>query len=121
MTSPVVDQVLVIGDHQRFVSALVTLDLHEVNGWLSTKGVKPCSSLAEAAKNPIVIAEVQRVIDQANQSVSRAESIRRFEILPEQFTVENGMLTPSLKTRRKPIEEHYKDLIQNVIYAPHKK
>lgn len=121
MTSPVVDQVLVIGDHQRFVSALVTLDLHEVNGWLSTKGVKPCSSLSEAAKNPIVIAEVQRVIDQANQSVSRAESIRRFEILPEQFTVENGMLTPSLKTRRKPIEEHYKDLIQNVIYAPHKK
>ncbi len=121
MTSPVVNQCLVIGDKKPFVAALVTLDLADANNWLESQGAKPEPDLASLAKNAIVHAEVERAVNAANEGVSRAESIRKFEILPDEFTEANGMLTPSLKTRRAQIIEHYRELIDNVIYVPLKK
>ena len=121
MTSPVVNQCLVIGDKKPFVAALVTLDLADANKWLESQGAKPEPDLASLAKNAIVHAEVERAVNAANEGVSRAESIRKFEILPDEFTKANGMLTPSLKTRRAQIVEHYRELIDNVIYVPLKK
>lgn len=121
MTSPVVNQCLVIGDKKPFVAALVTLDLADANKWLESQGAKPEPDLASLAKNAIVHAEVERAVNAANEGVSRAESIRKFEILPDEFTEANGMLTPSLKTRRAQIIEHYRELIDNVIYVPLKK
>ena len=121
MTSPVVNQCLVIGDKKPFVAALVTLDLADANNWLESQGVKPEPDLASLAKNAIVHAEVERTVNAANEGVSRAESIRKFEILPDEFTEANGMLTPSLKTRRAQIVKHYQELIDNVIYVPLKK
>lgn len=121
MTSPVVNQCLVIGDKKPFVAALVTLDLADANNWLESQGVKPEPDLASLAKNAIVHAEVERAVNAANEGVSRAESIRKFEILPDEFTEANGMLTPSLKTRRAQIVKHYQELIDNVIYVPLKK
>ena len=121
MTSPVVNQCLVIGDKKPFVAALVTLDLADANNWLESQGAKPEPDLASLAKNAIVHAEVERAVNAANEGVSRAESIRKFEILPDEFTEANGMLIPSLKTRRAQIVEHYRELIDNVIYVPLKK
>ena len=121
MTSPVVNQCLVIGDKKPFVAALVTLDLADANNWLESQGAKPEPDLASLAKNAIVHAEVERTVNAANEGVSRAESIRKFEILPDEFTEANGMLTPSLKTRRAQIVEHYRELIDDVIYVPLKK
>ena len=121
MTSPVVNQCLVIGDKKPFVAALVTLDLADANNWLESQGAKPEPDLASLAKNAIVHAEVERAVNAANEGVSRAESIRKFEILPDEFTEANGMLTPSLKTRRAQIVKHYQELIDNVIYVPLKK
>ncbi|WP_032746878.1 AMP-dependent synthetase/ligase [Bifidobacterium longum] len=121
MTSPVVNQCLVIGDKKPFVAALVTLDLADANNWLEPQGAKPEPDLASLAKNAIVHAEVERAVNAANEGVSRAESIRKFEILPDEFTEANGMLTPSLKTRRAQIVEHYRELIDDVIYVPLKK
>lgn len=121
MTSPVVNQCLVIGDKKPFVAALVTLDLADANKWLESQGAKPEPDLASLAKNAIVHAEVERAVNAANEGVSRAESIRKFEILPDEFTEANGMLIPSLKTRRAQIVEHYRELIDNVIYVPLKK
>ena len=121
MTSPVDNQCLVIGDKKPFVAALVTLDLADANKWLESQGAKPEPDLASLAKNAIVHAEVERTVNAANEGVSRAESIRKFEILPDEFTEANGMLTPSLKTRRAQIVEHYRELIDNVIYVPLKK
>ena len=112
MTSPVVNQCLVIGDKKPFVAALVTLDLADANKWLESQGAKPEPDLASL---------VVRAVTAANEGVSRAESIRKFEILPDEFTEANGMLTPSLKTRRAQIVEHYRELIDNVIYVPLKK
>lgn len=121
MASPVVNQCLVIGDKKPFVAALVTLDLADANNWLESQGAKPEPDLASLAKNAIVHAEVERAVNAANEGVSRAESIRKFEILPDEFTEANGMLTPSLKTRRAQIVEHYRELIDDVIYVPLKK
>ena len=121
MTSPVVNQCLVIGDKKPFVAALVTLDLADANKWLESQGTKPEPDLASLAKNAIVHAEVERAVNAANEGVSRAESIRKFEILPDEFTEANGTLTPSLKTRRAQIVDHYRELIDNVIYVPLKK
>ena len=117
MTSPVVNQCVVIGDRRPFVAALVALDLAETNAWLKSQGAHEVADLAEAAANPIVRAEVERAVDAANDQVSRAESIRKFEILTDDLNEANGMVTPSLKARREAITARYRDLIENVIYA----
>ncbi|MCH9276952.1 AMP-dependent synthetase/ligase [Bifidobacterium amazonense] len=117
MTSPVVDQCVVVGDRKPFVAAIVSLDLAETNTWLKAQGAEPVADLEAAAKNPIVYAEVERAVNKADELVSRAESIRKFEIVPDVFSEANGMLTPSLKAKRQVITEHYRDLIDNVIYA----
>ena len=120
MRSPVVDQCLVIGDRRPFIAALITLDLSETNAWLVSQGGKPVASLDEARRNRAVIAEVSRAIDDANMMVSRAESIRKFEILDITFTQDNGMLTPSLKAKRSVILKNFDELINTEIYGPKK-
>lgn len=117
MTSPVVNQCIVVGDRKPFVAAVVALDLAETNTWLESQGARPCADLTEATANPIVHAEVERAVNQANETVSRAESIRKFEIVPDDFTEENGLVTASMKARREAITERYRDLIDDVIYA----
>lgn len=117
MTCPIVDQCLVIGDRKPFISALITLDLEEVNKWLAMHNEDTVNSLAEAAQNPLLYDEVDKAVKRANSSVSRAESIRKFVILDSTFTEENGMLTPSLKTKRAVITEHFKSLINDSIYS----
>lgn len=72
MTSPVVNQCLVIGDKKPFVAALVTLDLVDANNWLESQGAKPEPDLDALAKNAIVHAEVERAVNAANEGVSRA-------------------------------------------------
>ena len=118
MTSPVVDQCVVIGDRKTFIAAIVSLDLDETNAWLAAQGVEQVSDLAEAVRNPIVYAEVERAVNAANDLVSRAESIRKFEIVPEPFTEENGLLTASMKARRQAVIDHFGELIDTRIYAP---
>ncbi|WEV52295.1 AMP-dependent synthetase/ligase [Bifidobacterium sp. ESL0704] len=120
MVSPVVSQCVMVGDRKPFIAAIISLDLQETNTWLKSEGAEPVKDLKEASENPIVRAEVERAVNKANELVSRAESIRKFEIVPDEFTEANGMLTPSLKAKRQVITEHYQDLIDNVIYAPKK-
>ena len=120
MTSPVVGQCVVIGDRKPFIAAIVSLDLGETNLWLKAQGAEEVPDVREASQNPIVYAEVERAVNKANELVSRAESIRKFEIVPDEFTEENGMVTPSLKARRHVIIEHYRELINTVIYTPRK-
>jgi long-chain acyl-CoA synthetase len=121
MSSPVVSQCLVIGDRRPFIAALITLDLADTNSWLSAQGGAPVATLDEARTNPIVRTEVERAVDTANALVSRAESIRKFEILDDDFTEENGMMTPSLKAKRPVITKAYAKLIDEKIYVPRKK
>lgn len=120
MTSSVVSQCVMIGDRKPFIAAIISLDLAETNLWLESKGAEQVADLDEASKNPIVRAEVERAVNKANELASRAESIRKFEIVPDEFTEENGLVTPSMKARRQAVVEHYRTLIDKVIYVPRK-
>jgi len=101
--NPIIGQIVVVGDQKPFISALVTLDPEMLPPWLNSNGEDPNMSLEEAAKNPKVIAEVQRAVDAANANVSRAESIRKFTILATEFTEASGHLTPKMSIKRGPI------------------
>jgi long-chain acyl-CoA synthetase len=97
---PLVSQALVVGDGRPYVACLVTLDEEALGPWKGRHPELASASLAELANSPEMIAEIQNAVDDANKAVSRAESIRRFRILPVDFTEQEGYLTPSLKVRR---------------------
>ncbi|MDQ1604691.1 MAG: long-chain acyl-CoA synthetase [Actinomycetota bacterium] len=101
-----VSQCMVVGDAQPYIACLVTLDEEALPSWLQQQG-KPEMSVAEAAEDDDVRAEVQRAIDDANKAVSKAEAIKRFKILTIDFTEENGALTPSLKLKRNVVMKEY--------------
>lgn len=98
-THPLIDHIVVVGDARPYVAALISLDPEMLPVWLRRKGLKPTDT-AHAATLPEVRASLDRAIARANQRVSRAESIRRYRIVDQRFTVENGLLTPSLKVKR---------------------
>ncbi|MFV0373724.1 AMP-dependent synthetase/ligase [Microbacterium sp.] len=115
---PIVGQVVVVGDQRPFVSALVTLDPEMLPTWLANKGLPADMSLADAAVNPQVRAEVQSAIDHANDAVSRAESIRAFTILDTEWTEASGHLTPKLSIKRNVILTDFADAIDAMYDAP---
>ena len=114
--NPVISQVVAVGDAKPFISALITLDAEMLPMWLTNNKLDPTMSISEAAANPAVIAEVQAAVDRANARVSRAESIRKFTILPIQFTEESGHLTPKMSIKRNVIVKDYAKEIE-AMYA----
>ncbi|MGV9192814.1 AMP-dependent synthetase/ligase [Microbacterium sp. MC2] len=112
--NPVVGQVVVVGDQKPFIAALITLDSEMLPTWLANNGLPADMSLADAAKNEAVRAEVQRAIDRANKNVSRAESIRKFTILDSEWTEASGHLTPKLSIKRNVILEDFADEIDEI-------
>lgn len=102
-SDPLVSQVVVVGDKRPFIAALVTLDAEMLPVWLANKKVTEPLTVAQAAKHPVVLAEVQSAIDRANAKVSRAESIRKFVILDRDFSEADGYLTPKMSIKRDKI------------------
>ncbi|MBZ3905010.1 MULTISPECIES: AMP-dependent synthetase/ligase [Streptomyces] len=103
---PLVAQCIVVGNDRPYIAALVTLDGEAVEHWLQMHN-KAKLSPAELVRDPELETEVRRAVVAANTLVSQAESIRTFRILAHQFTEEHGLLTPSLKLKRKAIEKAY--------------
>ncbi|MFF6974917.1 MULTISPECIES: AMP-dependent synthetase/ligase [Streptomyces] len=103
---PLVAQCLVVGDDRPFVAALVTVDQEAVDHWLAMLR-RPALAPGELVRDPELETEIRRAVVQANAQVSQAESIRTFRILAHPFTEEHGLLTPSLKLKRRAIEEAY--------------
>lgn len=116
--NPIVGQVVVVGDHKPFISALVTLDPEMLPTWLANNGLPADMSLADAATNEKVRAEVQGAIDRANTRVSRAESIRKFTILPTEWTEASGHLTPKMSIKRNVIVSDFADAIEDIYALP---
>ncbi|MEV6739519.1 AMP-dependent synthetase/ligase [Streptomyces sp. NPDC051104] len=108
---PLVAQCIVVGNDRPYVAALVTLDSEAVEHWLQMQG-KPKLSPAQMVRDPDLETEVRRAVVAANTLVSQAESIRTFRILAHQFTEEHGLLTPSLKLKRKAIENAYANEVE---------
>ena len=116
--NPIVGQVVVVGDQKPFIAALVTLDPEMLPTWLANNSLPADMSLADAAKNDAVRAEVQRAIDRANTSVSRAESIRKFTILPSEWTEASGHLTPKMSIKRNVILADFAGDIEELYAVP---
>lgn len=103
---PLIAQCLVVGNDRPYIAALVTLDSEAVEHWLGMRG-KQLMTPADLVRDSDLEVEVRRAVVAANTLVSQAESIRTFRILAHQFTEEHGLLTPSLKLKRKAIETAY--------------
>jgi long-chain acyl-CoA synthetase len=113
VASPYISQVLVHGDGRKYVSALVTLDPEAIEGWAKDQGLS-YSSFDELAGSREVHDLIESQVTEANQSLERWETIKRFEILPSELSVEEGEVTPSLKVRRRAVEEKYADVLNSM-------
>ncbi|MFJ6158180.1 AMP-dependent synthetase/ligase [Pseudarthrobacter sp. NPDC092184] len=113
-----VSQVLVVGDNRPFIGALVTLDQEALPGWLQRHNLPADTSIADAANNPVVKAAVQDLITAANTSVSQAEAIKSFRIVPADFTEASGHLTPSMKVKRAQVMKDFETVIEEMYAAP---
>ena len=112
--NPIISQVVAVGDQKPFISALIALDGEMLPVWLKNNGEDATMSIADAIVNPKVIAEVQKAVDAANSTVSRAESIRKFVILSEDLTEASGHLTPKLSIKRNVILKDFADVIEGM-------
>ncbi|MFJ4287596.1 AMP-dependent synthetase/ligase [Paenarthrobacter nicotinovorans] len=113
-----VSQVLVVGDNRPFIGALVTLDEEALPGWLERHGLPSSTTLEEASGHAVVKAAVQELISKANQSVSQAEAIKSFRVVPADFTEASGHLTPSLKVKRAQVMKDFDAVIEEMYSAP---
>ena len=102
-----IDQCMVVGDGQPFIAALVTIDRESFPAWAEAHGKS--GSVADLVDDPDLRAEVEAAVEEANKAVSKAESIRKFTILPDEWTEEGGELTPSLKIRRNVVMREFKE------------
>jgi long-chain acyl-CoA synthetase len=108
--SKYVSQAVVVGDRRPYPAALVTLDEAEIGKWAQAQGIE--GDTAALATDPRVIALVQGVVDEVNRDRSRPEQIKRFLILPRDFTIEQDEVTPTLKLRRRAIVRNFADAVE---------
>lgn len=108
-----VDQVIVIGDAREYCTAIVVLDKDAVNAWAEKNG-KSGTSVEELAQDPKLVTTIERELNTLQRDLSKYEKARRYAFLVEPFTVENGLMTPTLKVKRKAVLERYADLIDGL-------
>jgi long-chain acyl-CoA synthetase len=111
---PLISQAMVVGDNQPFIATLVTIDPDEFPRWVTEHD--KLGTLADLIDDEDLKAAVQQAVDDANKAVSKAEAIKSFRILPEDFTIEGGELTPTLKVKRRVVADLYGSVIDE-IYA----
>ena len=104
---PLISQAMAVGDNQPFIATLITIDPEAFPGWKERHGKNAEASVADLTTDPDLCVEVELAVKEANQAVSKAEQIRKFRILPVDFTEETGELTPTLKVKRKIVAEKF--------------
>ena len=114
---PIVEHAVVVGDNRPFVGAVITLDKEGLASWLPTQKLPADLTIEQAAGLPEVAAEIQKYVDRANTNVSRAESVRKFIVLPTTFPQDNKCLTPSMKVVRPKVNQVFKEQIDNQLYV----
>jgi long-chain acyl-CoA synthetase len=111
-----VSQALVVGDRRPYVAALVTLDPVEIERWARAEGIE--ADAAELHREPRVRALIQGVVDEVNRERSRHEQLKRFVLLPRDFTIADGEVTPTLKLRRRVVLENFADEVEALYASP---
>lgn len=109
-----ISQAMVVGDNKPFIGALITIDPEAFEGWKQRNQKAPGASVGDLANDPDLIAEVDAAVKDANLAVSHAESIRKFRILPVDFTEDTGELTPTMKVKRKVVAEKFASDIEAI-------
>jgi long-chain acyl-CoA synthetase len=107
---PLASQMVVHGDIRHFCSALITLDPDAVSGWAAHHGMAG-KSYAEVVQSPEMTQVVQGYVDELNAKLNKWETIKKFKVLDHDLTVESGEITPSLKVKRKVVEDNYRDIL----------
>jgi long-chain acyl-CoA synthetase len=107
--SPYISQVLVHGDKRNYCTALITIEPESIASWAEDNDIQ--ATYDELIRHEKVLEMVQTAVDELNSGLARYETIKKFAILPEDLTVESGYLTPSLKVKRKKVEERYRDIL----------
>jgi long-chain acyl-CoA synthetase len=115
-TSVYVSQALVLGDRRPYVTALLTLDAAEIGRWAAEQGIE--GDVESLAADPRVHRILQEVVDGINRDRSRYEQVKRFAILPRDFTMAAEEITPTLKLRRRIVQEHFADEIEELYASP---
>jgi long-chain acyl-CoA synthetase len=106
-TSHYIAQIVAHGDKRKYITALVTLDPDNINRWAAENG-HPGASIAELATDAEVVALIEREIEERNRQLASFESIKKFCILPRDFSIEDGEMTPTLKIKRKVVFKRYR-------------
>jgi long-chain acyl-CoA synthetase len=104
---PLISQAMCVGDAKPFVAALITIDPEAFAGWKERNGKPAGASVGDLATDPDLVAEIDLAVKEANQAVSKAEAIRKFRILPVDFTEDTGELTPTMKVKRKVVAQKF--------------
>lgn len=113
---PLISQAMAVGDNQPFIGVLITIDPEAFEVWKPHHGKPAGASVDDLREDPDLVAEIEMAVKDANQHVSHAESIRKFRVLPFDFTVQTGELTPTLKVKRNVVAEKFAGEIA-AIYA----
>jgi long-chain acyl-CoA synthetase len=111
---PLVSQCIVVGDAQPFIGALVTIDADAFPAWKQQHGKPADATVEDLREDPDLVADIQQGIDEANKAVSKAEAIRKFRILPDDFSEQGGEITPSLKLKRNVILKQHADEVSAI-------
>src|SRR5215469_1670694 len=115
VANALIGQALAFGDRRKFVVALLTLDGEVAPAWARARGIEG-SSLAELADNPVVVEAVREAVSAANARLARVQQVKRWRLLPVEWTAESEELTPTLKLKRRVIHDKYADVIDS-LYA----
>ncbi|MBW8048872.1 MAG: long-chain fatty acid--CoA ligase [Cytophagales bacterium] len=108
-----IDQMMVLGENRKFVTALITPSFANLEDWCSKNNIA-YSSKEELVKDPKVVGKYEEITGQMNQNFGHTEQIKKFELLPSEWTVETKELTPTMKLKRRNIMEKYKDLVEKI-------
>ena len=111
--SPFVEQMMVVGAEQKFVGALIVPSIPNLREWMQHKGI-PFTTAEDAVNNPKVLDLYRELVDSFNKFFNHVEQIKKFELLPNEWTIDTGELTPTLKLKRKVIMEKYKAAIERI-------
>lgn len=111
---PLISQAMVVGDNKPFIGALITIDPESFGGWKQRNSKASDASVGDLNTDPDLLAEVDTAVKKANQQVSNAESIRKFRILPVDFTEDTGELTPTMKVKRNVVAEKFASDIEAI-------
>lgn len=111
--SPLIEQVMIVGAERKFVAALIVPSVPSLKEWMRKEHI-PFTSTEEAIQHPTVLAHYRNLVESFNTFFNNVEQVKKFELLPQEWTIDSGELTPTLKIKRKVVMEKFKDSIERI-------